>query len=47
MMDVNFEGRTGNSQQDEMEEDGQTGTQRAANNEVWILDLDVWNAGAP
>ncbi len=47
MMDVNFEGRTGNSQQDEMEEDGQTGTQRAANNEVWILDLDAWNAGAP
>ena len=47
MMDANFDGRTGNSQQDEMEEDGQTGTQHAANNEVWILDLDAWNAGAP
>lgn len=47
MMDANFDGRTGNVHQEEMGEDALTGAQRAVKNELWILDLDVWNAGAP
>lgn len=41
MIDINFDGRTGNTQQDGTE------TERAVRKELWILDLDVWNAGAP
>lgn len=47
MTDANYDGRTGNSQQDGTEEESQKGMERAVNQEVWILDLDVWNAGAP
>ncbi|MDE6844525.1 MAG: M56 family metallopeptidase [Lachnospiraceae bacterium] len=43
MKDANFNGQTGNSSDDSSESDSQT----AVNSEVWILDLPVWNAGAP
>ncbi|MDE6386868.1 MAG: M56 family metallopeptidase [Lachnospiraceae bacterium] len=47
MKDANFDARTDNTQQDGTGEAGQTEMEHAVNNEVWILDLDVWNAGAP
>lgn len=43
MMDANFNGRTNSGNGDLPGNDAET----AINREVWILDLAVWNAGAP
>ena len=43
MMDVNFNGQTGNSSNNPAAGDSET----AVNEELWIPDLAVWNAGAP
>lgn len=43
MMDVNFNGQTGNSADNPAAGDSET----AVNEELWIPDLAVWNAGAP
>ena len=43
MMDVNFNGQTGNSGDNPAAGDSET----AVNEELWIPDLAVWNAGAP
>lgn len=47
MIDANFDFRTNNTEQDSAEHDGQTDLEEAVNQEVWILDVHVWNAGAP
>ena len=43
MKDANFNGQTMNSGGDPAE----SNSQAAVNAEVWVLDLTVWNAGAP
>lgn len=43
MMDANFNGRTDSGNGDLPE----NGSETAISREVWILDLAVWNAGAP
>lgn len=47
MIDANFDARTNNTEQDSAEHDEQTDLEEAVNQEVWILDVHVWNAGAP
>lgn len=47
MIDANFDARTDSAAQDSAESDGQMDMAEAVNREVWILDLQVWNAGAP
>lgn len=47
MIDANFDARTSNTEQGSAEHDEQTDLEEAVNQEVWILDVHVWNAGAP
>ncbi len=47
MKDANFDGQTDNSGQMDTGEENGDGAEDTVNNEVWIPDLDVWNAGAP
>ncbi len=47
MIDANFDGRTSSTAQDSPGDGTQTEMPEAVNREVWILDVHVWNAGAP
>lgn len=47
MLDANFDGQTGNTEQEDAGNDEQAGMTEALGKEVWILDVHVWNAGAP
>lgn len=47
MIDANFDARTDNTWRYGSENDTQPDQTEAVNREVWILDVHVWNAGAP